>query len=81
MAVPPPVVLLPSETMHAGDAEAKVVLREVDGRLLVLAYTSPEALTRCCGDEQAWVALPATEVEELALRAHAEAVVLNLPLS
>lgn len=75
---PSAVVLLPSERARPGDAEVRLVLREVPGDGLVLpAYSSVDALVRCCGDDQPWVALTVERTDALAAVLGVAAVVLD----
>ena len=75
---PPLTVFVPSLRVAPGDEQASVVLRQVAAETLVLpAYTSLDALVRCCGEQQPWVALPADVADALAEQAGAEAVVLD----
>ncbi len=78
---PPAVALLPCQRVRPGDVEAQVQLREVDSELIVTAYSSVAALVRCCGPDQPWVALAATDVEQLRTSTGATAVLLDLPLT
>lgn len=77
---PPPTVLLPSERVQEGDAEARIVLRQVGDELVVTAYSSLSTLVRCCGEEQPWVAMPAGDVELLKQSVGAIVVLLDLPV-
>ncbi|NKQ53904.1 hypothetical protein HFP15_13540 [Amycolatopsis sp. K13G38] len=47
------------------------------GRLMVLAYTSEEALVAGCGPYQPWVAIPANLIGEAAQRSEADGVLFN----
>ena len=77
-AAPAPTVLVPSLRVQPGDDEARLVLRQVDPDTLVLpAYSSLDALVRCCGEDQAWVALPGEVADQVAAQAGARAVVLD----
>lgn len=79
---PPLTVFVPSARVQPGDETASLVLRQVDGDTLVLpAYTSLDALVRCCGPDQAWVALPADVADALLDELGAQAVVLDAVFS
>jgi hypothetical protein len=74
----PATVLVPSRPVARQDGHVSVVLRDVEGAGLVLAaYSSVDELVRCCGPDQAWVALPAAAVATLAASSRAVAVVLD----
>lgn len=76
-----PVVFVPSERVSAGDTQARLVLRQLDdGALIVPAYSSLEALVRCCGKSQSWVCLPADGLPGLLAETGAAFVVLDAPL-
>ena len=77
----PSVVLVPSRPLPADADRAFLVLRGVEGRGLVLPlYSSLAELVRCCGPDQAWVALPADIATTVAADAGAAAVVLDAVL-
>ncbi|MFP5219888.1 MAG: SAV_915 family protein [Actinomycetes bacterium] len=82
MLPPTAVVYLPSERVRPGDETAQLVLRDVPGDGVVLpAYSSLEALVRCCGDNQAWVALTVERTDALAAGLGVVAVVLDTPFA
>lgn len=73
---PPPTVFLPA-TGPAGPEGYQVQLRMLDEVLLVVAFSSLEALVRSCGPEQPWVAMRAEDVDDLREQWSAAAVVLD----
>ncbi len=75
------LVYLPSERAQRGDAEVTVEFRRIDdGRLVVLAYTSLDALVDGCGDRQPWVSLPAESIGEIVQASGADEVLWNQAL-
>lgn len=62
----PDVVYVPSQRVHAGEDQAQLELpRTPEGGVLLMAYSSPEALVRACGPDQPWVALHCDMVDAL----------------
>lgn len=77
----PPMVYLPSQRVAQGDDEVRLELRRlVDGRLAAVAFTTRERLVQGCGENQPWVLLPTSALEEYRERLGIEAVVLDAEL-
>lgn len=77
-AAPPAAVFLPSERVEPGDEQARLVLRLVNGTVLVLpAYSSLDELVRCCGPDQPWVAMRTDDVDALTADLGAGMVLLD----
>lgn len=75
------VVYLPSERVQRGDQEATVELRRLeDGRLVVLAYTSLEALVEGCGERQPWLSVRSPYLEQIVADSWASEVLWNAVL-
>ncbi|TKG73194.1 MULTISPECIES: SAV_915 family protein [Prauserella] len=75
------LVYLPSERVRQGDAEATVELRRLeDGRLVVLAYTSVEALVEGCGERQPWLSVRSEYLEQIVSGSGATEVLWNAVL-
>ena len=74
---PPPTVFLPAVTSTPGPDGHQVVLRSIDDVLVVVAYSSLEALVRSCGEDQPWVAMRAEDVDDLREEWAAAAVLLD----
>ena len=73
---PPPTVFLPARGDGSGEA-CSVELRMVDDVLVVVAFSSLDALVRGCGPEQPWVAMRAEDVDDLREEWSAAAVLLD----
>lgn len=70
---PGEVFVLPSEPVTAPQSEVTVQLgRTEDGELVLLAFSSPERLASCLGDEQPWVVVPKPELEQVRRNCGAE---------
>lgn len=79
---PPVTVFVPTGPVIAGAGDVQVMLRQVDpATLVVLAYSSLEALLQGCGPAQSWASLPAAVLEQLAPGWGAAAVLLDVPLA
>lgn len=77
----PDVVYVPSQRVQLGDEQAQLELRRTDeGSVVLMAYTSPEALVRACGPDQPWVALLSDTVDALLPGLGVTAVLLDHPL-
>jgi len=76
-ASPPPTVFLPSQAPEPGSPEVPVVLRMIDDVLVVIAFSSLEALVHGCGPDQPWVAMRAEDVDALREQWAAAAVLLD----
>lgn len=74
---PPPTVFLPAAAAEPGPEGYLVELRQVDDVLVVVAFSSLEALVRGCGLEQPWVAMRAEDVDDLREQWAAAAVILD----
>ena len=62
----PPEVWVPTQRVTAGATEAAVELREtVRNGLALVAFSSAEALAAGCGADQAFVTIPASELDHL----------------
>ena len=73
-------VSVPSERVVPGDVEARLVLRRLDGLLLLPAYSSLDSLVACCGQDQPWVCLPVAGLGEVVAGVGADLVVLDAAL-
>ncbi|WP_165943735.1 SAV_915 family protein [Saccharopolyspora karakumensis] len=77
-ASPEPVFVVPSEVVPRPQAEVTVQLgRTEDDELVLLAFSSPERLAACLGDEQPWVAIPQAQLEEVQRACGAELVEID----
>jgi hypothetical protein len=62
----PPMLYLPCDGFRSGDEELSVDFRRMrDGRLALLAYTALDRLVNCCGQDQPWVVVPASVLDDL----------------
>ncbi|MCA1675231.1 MAG: hypothetical protein LC799_24575 [Actinobacteria bacterium] len=76
-----PVAYVPSQRGSLSDEQVTLELRHtVDGRLVMLAYTSLDFLVAGCGEAQPWVAAPAERVSELQRLSGAETVLWDVAL-
>ncbi|WP_344125248.1 SAV_915 family protein [Saccharopolyspora halophila] len=74
---PPETVYVPAEPVEAPQDEVIIQLsRTEDDDLVLLAFSSPERLAVCLGDEQPWLAVPKVQIE--AIRQRCEATCLEL---
>ncbi len=75
------LIYLPSARVRQGDDEATVELRRLeDGRLVVLAYTSLEALVEGCGERQPWLSVRSEYLEQIVSGSGATEVLRNAML-
>jgi hypothetical protein len=59
-------VFLPCSNVRPGDEEMSIDLhRTDDGKLALLVYSSLEILVECCGERQAWVQVPTTDLDRI----------------
>lgn len=77
----PETVFLPSERVQPGQTEVGVVLRSIDGVLVMLAFSSTGDLVAALGPDQPWIALPAHVADELAEDLGVAAILLDPDLS
>ncbi|MCP2236824.1 SAV_915 family protein [Prauserella halophila] len=77
----PDEVYLPSERVHYGDEEATVELRRLeDERLVLLAFTSLEALVEGCGEGQPWLSVRSDYLNRIVTDSGATEVLWNAVL-
>lgn len=70
---PPEVFVVPSEPVTGPQSEVTVQLgRTEDDELVLLAFSTPERLASCLGDQQPWVAIPKAEIEQVRRNCEAE---------
>lgn len=62
---PDVVLLLRNDVGYAGGGEHGIVLLDSDDALLLPVWSSLERLVELAGDDRPWVALHASEVEDL----------------
>lgn len=78
IASPEPVFVVPSEVVPRPQAEVTVQLgRTEDDELVLVAFSSPERLVACLGDEQPWVAIPQAQLEQVQRACGAELVEID----
>ena len=62
----PPVLYVPCAKSVVDLNEAEIDMRVTrDGRIALLAYSALDRLHTCCGDQQPWVLLPVTSLDEI----------------
>jgi hypothetical protein len=72
------LLYLPSRPFRPGDFDAVLELQpDARGRLQLLVYTSSAELAEGCGPHQAWVAVPASALAEIAEWVGAYRVLFN----
>ncbi|WP_406692864.1 SAV_915 family protein [Saccharopolyspora sp. ID03-671] len=72
---------LPCERVGPRDREANIELRQDgDQRVVMLAYSSLEALIRGCGEAQPWLAVPVNRISQVEQDTGAEIVLWDLDL-
>jgi hypothetical protein len=77
----PPVVYVPCSPLRNGGDQLSVDLRTTkDGRLALLVYSALDRLVDCCGDQQAWAVMPATDLERVRLETGYELILLDLEI-
>lgn len=77
----PPVVYVPAAQVGPDAGEARVRLLTLsDGRQVLPAYTSLDRLIDACGDDQPWILVPATTVDEQRERIGFDVAVLDAEL-
>lgn len=73
----PEMMFVPSEPAQPPQDEATVQLaRAEDKELVLLAFSSPERLSACLGEEQAWLGVPKEQLDTI--RQRCEAAYLEL---
>ncbi|GAB3496421.1 SAV_915 family protein [Amycolatopsis cihanbeyliensis] len=73
-----PLLYVPSRPVHVGQQTVHVELQpDPAGRLMVLAYTSPEQLAERCGRYQPWVAIHRNDLAQVAEQAGAHGVLFE----
>lgn len=78
----PEAVYVPAEPVEGPQDEVTIQLsRTEDGELVLLAFSSPERLAVCLGDEQAWLAVPKVQIEVIRQRCEAAYLELDPVLS
>ncbi|MHA6802802.1 SAV_915 family protein [Salinifilum ghardaiensis] len=74
-------VYVPSQPMAAEDHEAQLELRRTsEGALALVTYTSLERLVEGCGNQQAWISVPESELRQLAEQVDAQVILQDVPL-
>jgi hypothetical protein len=73
-------VLLPGVVVNPSRNEVRVETRNVGDQVILLAYSSQSALVEGCGTTQPWVAVPADQVERLAVDANADVILWDMAL-
>lgn len=77
----PITVYLPTERVIEGDSEITVQLvRLPDGRTVLPAFTSLDALVGTLGGQQPWIATPQDRVPEVQQQSSADDVLWDPPL-
>jgi hypothetical protein len=62
----PPYIYLPCSPVSPGDGEVSIDLRRIaDGRIALLIYSALDRFVDCCGDQQPWTAIPATDLDRI----------------
>lgn len=75
------VVFVPADAARAGDTQVRLQLRRMeDGRMVALAYSTLELLVAGCGPDQAWIAAPVEELENLKPLAGFDVIALDVEL-
>ncbi|WP_145600502.1 SAV_915 family protein [Prauserella rugosa] len=74
-------VYIPSRRTKRGDRVVGVELQPYKGKTTLLAYTTPQALTKGCGPYQPYVVVPRDFLETIMLESGAEQVLFNATLS
>jgi len=77
----PPMLYLPCDGFRSGGDELSVDFRCMrDGRLALLAYTALDRLVNCCGQDQPWVVVPASTLDELDLHQPYDVILLDVEI-
>ncbi|MGC4748388.1 SAV_915 family protein [Micromonospora sp. DT201] len=72
---------MPCSLLKPGDDRLSVDLRRTrDGRMALLVYSALDRLVKCCGDQQPWTVMPATDLEAIRLDTQYEIVFLDLEI-
>jgi hypothetical protein len=72
------LLYVPARPMKSLNQWVELELQPDDrGRLMLLAYTSPQQLEAGCGPYQAWVSIPSDLISEAACRSGADGVLFN----
>lgn len=77
----PTTVYLPCQEHVRRAEDAALQLREVDGRLALLAYSTLEQLHGCCGAAQPWLAVPSSRLDALWQVARFEMILLDVVIA
>ncbi len=76
------VLFVPCTDRHAGEHGVQLALKPLeDGRLAMLVFTSLDLLVAGCGEQQPWVALSETQVEEAFYASSADVVAVDAGLT
>lgn len=74
-------VFLPSQQAAPSDPQVQLDLRTTtEGALALVSFTSLERLVEGCGERQAWISVPETEVQRIAEQVGAQVILQDLPL-
>src|SRR5688500_1926323 len=75
----PPYVYVPCSPGRAGDTGPTGDLRRTrTGQVALLVYSALDRLVDCCGEDQAWTALPAAELEKIQEATGFELILLDV---
>lgn len=74
-------VYLPSRPVARGQRTAELELREHEGQLAALVFTSPEALHEGCGPYQPWVKVRVEDLDDVVAEAGAAGTLFNAVLA
>lgn len=75
------LLYVPSRPLRRGQRDAQLELQRFQGKLTLLAYTSPQELEEGCGPHQAWVAIRADRLDAVIAQCGADGVLFNPKLS
>lgn len=77
----PPVVYVPCAPIRDPDSELVVDLRRTrDGRMALLVYSALDRLVDCCGAQQPWTLVAATDLERIRVATGFELVLLDVEI-
>ncbi|RZS30397.1 hypothetical protein EV193_11795 [Herbihabitans rhizosphaerae] len=75
------MLFVPSRPFHEGHKRAELELQPIsDDEVALLAYSSLELLIWGCGEHQAWVSFPSSDIEEVRRQSGADVVVMDTAL-
>lgn len=78
----PRLVYVPCTAPGPDETEVQLALKPLeDGRLAMLVFTSLDSLVAGCGEEQPWVALSETQLEDMFQDSGAEVVAVDAELT